>query len=336
MMFWRKSETGAHALKRRRVPRASCVALAGVLAVAGCAGGEGGEGTNIADNFSLSDPQGTLRLAVGSKDFTEQEVLGEITIQALEAAGAEVIDKTGLGSTEEVRLALASGSIDMYWEYTGTGWLVHLAEPESIADSEELYEAVRAEDAEQNGIEWLAPAPANNTYAIAVREDAGEGIDLENISELRSLIEESPEKATLCVGPEFSSRADGLPGLERAYGFEFPADQVFVVSESTVYGAVSKGAKCNFGSVYQTNGRIPELGLNLLNDDETFFAAYNPALTMRQATLDSYPELKEIFAPITELLDTEALRDLSSAVDVEGNSPATVAERWLRDNGFVS
>lgn len=335
-MFWRKSETDAHALKRRRVPMASCVALAGVIVVAGCAADEAGETTSIADNFELSGPQGTLRLSVGSKDFTEQKILGEITVQALEAAGAEVIDKTGLGSTEEVRLALTSGSIDMYWEYTGTGWLVHLAEPQSIADSQELYEAVRAEDAGQNGIEWLEPAPANNTYAIAVREDATGGVDIETISELQGLIEKSPEEATLCAGPEFNSRADGLPGLERHYGFEFPPDQVFVVSDSTVYGAVSKGAKCNFGSVYQTNGRIPELGLDLLEDDETFFAAYNPALTMKQATLESYPELKEIFAPISEKLDTEALRELSSAVEVEGNSPGTVAERWLRENGFVS
>ena len=334
-MFWRMSEPRAHASTRRRRSITSGAALAGVLIVAGCGTDNAGEGSNIADNFELSGPQGTLRLSVGSKDFTEQTVLGEITIQALEAAGAEVIDKTGLGSTEDVRLALASGSIDMYWEYTGTGWLVHLAQPESIADSQELYEAVRAEDAEQNGIEWLEPAPANNTYAIAVREDATGAVNVENISELQGLIEERPQEATLCVGPEFNTRADGLPGLERHYGFEFPPDQVFVVSDSTVYGAVSNGAKCNFGSVYQTNGRIPELGLNLLEDDETFFAAYNPALTMRQATLESYPELKEIFAPIAEKLDTEALRELSSSVEVDGNSPATVAERWLEENGFV-
>lgn len=306
-----------------------------LVSVAGCGGGTDGESDTIADNYKLGSPQGTLRLSVGSKDFTEQRVLGQITVQALAAAGAEVVDKSGLGSTEDNRLALTSGSIDMYWEYTGTGWLVHLAEPEAIADSEKLYEALLEADSEQNGIEWLQPAPANNAYAIAVSEDADEGINVENLSDLGTLIEDSPEQATLCVGPEFNSRADGLPGLQRHYGFEFPPDQVFVVSDSTVYGAISKAAKCNFGSVYRTNGRIPEMGLALLADDETFFAAYNPSLTMREQTLKRFPELKEIFAPISEKLDTETLRELSASVEVEGIPPETVAERWLNENGFV-
>ncbi len=325
---------GLHALRHRRLglPLALPVLL---LLAAGCGGDTGGADANISDNFTLSSPQGTLRLTVGSKDFTEQKILGEITIQALEAAGAEVVDETALGSTEDARLALTSGAIDMYWEYTGTGWLVHLAEPDAIADPEELYDAVLSEDSEQNGIEWLKPAPANNTYSIAVSEDAAKEIGVEKISDLGSLIEDSPKEATLCVGPEFNNRADGLPGLSRHYDIEFPPDQVFVVSDSTVYGAISKGTKCNFGSVYQTNGRIPELGLALLEDDETFFAAYNPSLTMKEATLKSNPELKEIFAPISEKLDTDALRELSASVEVEGNSPETVAERWLEENGLV-
>ena len=309
------------------------VALVFILAVlaAGC-GGEGGG--SISENYSLSSPQGSVRLAVGSKNFTEQEILGEITSQVLEAANAEVIDRTGLGGTESVRRALISGEIDMYWEYTGTGWLIHLAEPNPISDPQEQYQAVAEQDLEQNNIEWLEPAPANNTYAIAVREGAYE--EIENISDLGRLIEERPEEATLCVGSEFNERADGLPGLEEHYGFEFPAAGVSVLPDSTVYGAVDNGEKCNFGSVFETNGRIPELDLRLLEDDEGFFAAYNPSLTMREETLEQYPELAEIFAPISERLDTEALRELSAAVSVEGNSPEEVAQRWLRENGFTA
>ncbi len=302
---------------------------------AGCASDVVGGGGSIAEDFDLSGPQGTVRLAVGSKDFTEQEILGQISLQALEAAGAEVIDETGLGGTEDVRQALITGEVDLYWEYTGTGWLIHLAKPEPIADSKEQYRAVAEQDANQNSIEWLEPAPGNNTYSIAVREGASGDIDIKNISELGRLIENNPDAATLCVGPEFNSRADGLPGLEEKYGFEFPDDKVFELSPNTVYGAVDNGQKCNFGSVFRTNGRIPELGLELLDDDEDFFAVYNPTPTMRKETQEQYPELEELFAPISEKLDTKTLRQLSAAVEVDGNSPANVAENWLQENGFT-
>ncbi|MGF1472339.1 MAG: glycine betaine ABC transporter substrate-binding protein [Rubrobacteraceae bacterium] len=306
-------------------------ALASVLAVftAGCSGGG-----SIGENYKLSGPQGSVRLTVGSKDFTEQEILGQITVQALQAANAEVRDRTGMGGTEQLRQALVSGEIDMYWEYTGTGWLVHLANAQPVPDAQRQFQDVAEQDLQQNNIEWLEPpGPANNTYAIAVRQGAYDGV--ESISDLKQLVEERPDEATLCVGPEFNERADALPGLEEAYGFEFPEENVSVVSPSTVYGAVENGEKCNFGSVFMTNGRIPELNLRLLEDDEDFFAIYNPALTMREETLEQYPELAEIFAPISEELNTETLRELSAAVLVEGNSPEQVAERWLQENGYI-
>ena len=308
---------------------AALALVLGVLA-AGCGSGGG----SIGENYELGGPQGTVRLAVGSKSFTEQEILGHITILALEAADAEVIDKTGLGGTERLRQALVSGDVDVYWEYTGTGWLIHQARSDPIADPQEQYKAVAERDLEQNDIEWLEPAPANNTYAIATREGAYG--DVQNLSDLGRLIQERPDEATLCVGSEFNERADGLPGLEEAYGFEFPEDNVFVLSPSTVYGAVNSGERCNFGAVFNTNGRIPEMSLRLLEDDENFFAVYNPSLTTREETLEQYPDLADLFAPISEELDTETLRNLSAAVLVEGDSPEVVAERWLQENGFIS
>ncbi len=323
--------------RRRRRPFLATGALAATLvaSAAGCGGSITGDQGSIAQDFELSSPQGTVRLSVGSKNFTEQQILGDITVQALEAAGAEVIDKTGLGDTEEVRLALVSGGVDLYWEYTGTGWLVHLAEPQSISDPQELYQAVAEEDLSQNGIAWLQPSTANNTYAVAVREEAAEELGIATISDLGRLIEERPEDATLCVGDEFNSRADGLPGLERHYGFEFAADKVFQISPGTVYGAVDRGETCTFGSVYRTNGRIPELDLRLLEDDNDFFASYNPSVTMREATLERYPELEDLFGSIAAQLDTETLRQLSASVEVDGQDSGRVAERWLRENGFT-
>ncbi len=317
----------------RRITPGKLLLAVLILVVAAVTVGCGGDGGSISEEYSLSGPQGSVRLAVGSKDFTEQEILSSITRQALEAANAEVVDRTGLGGTERTRRALVSGEIDMYWEYTGTGWLIHLAEPDPIPDPREQYEAVAEQDLEQNGVEWLPPAPANNTYAVAVREGALEGV--ESISGLRHLVEDRPEEATLCAGPEFRERADGLPDLEEHYGFEFPAENVSVLPDDTIYGAVNRGERCNFGSVFETDGRIPALDLRLLEDDEEFFAAYNPSLNIREETLGRHPELEEIFAPISEKLDTGTLRELSAAVLVEGSSPADVSERWLRENGFI-
>lgn len=317
---------------------AGLVAILAMLAVigTGCGSpfGSGGEGS-IAEDFDLGGPQETAQLTVGSKAFTEQEVLGHITIQALEAAGADVEDRTGLGGTEAVRRALISGEIDIYWEYTGTGWLIHLAKTGTPSDNQELYEALAESDFESNSIEWLEPAPASNVYRIAVREEAYEELGVETISDFEQLIEESPQEATLCVGSEFRNRADALPGLEEAYGFEVPDENLVELPDSTVYGAVDSGERCNFGSVFETSGRIPALDLQLIEDDKDFFPAYNPSPTVRKEVLEKYPQLADIFAPISEELDTETMRQLNAAVSVEGRNPREVAEQWLRENGFT-
>lgn len=303
--------------------------LAGLLA--GCSGGDAG---SFAQDYQIGGTQSTVRLAVGSKDFTEQEILGEITVQALNAAGAETVDMTGTGDTETLRRALLTEEIDLYWEYTGTGWLVHLAEPNPIADPEEQYEAVASADRQRNGVEWLPFAPADNTYAIATRSGAFE--EVQTISDLETLVSDDPDGVTVCVGPEFNERSDGLPGLEDHYGFEFPDSKVSVLSDSTVYGALGRGERCDFGSVFETDGRIPELGLRLLEDDEEFFAAYNPSLNVRSETLELYPDLEPLAADLASSLDTEALRQLSASVEVEGITPNEAAEEWLRENGYVS
>ncbi len=285
----------------------------------------------------MSGTQKTAQFTVGSEAFTEQQVLGAITTRALEAADATVIDRTGLGGNEEVRQALLSEEIDLSWEYTATGWLVHLGETRSIPDPRELYETVARQDLEENGIRWLEPAPGNDTYAIAASEETRRNLGVETISDLGRLVEERPEEATLCFNNEdvFRTRFDGLPGMERTYGFQFPEENLIEVSLDAVYGAAADGEICNFGVVFTTSGFIQEENLSLLEDDKNFFAVYNPSLTMRNETLQNYPQLRDVFAPIAERLDTETLRRLNYAVDVEGETPEAVAEGWLRENGFI-
>ena len=264
--------------------------LAVALSVLGCGAGSGGDGVKIAgDQFRLSGTQRDAQFAAGSEGFTEQEILGHIAIEVLEAADATVIDRTGLGGNEEVRHALESGEIDLYWEYTATGWLVHLSETDSISDPREQYEAVARQDLEENGIKWLDPAPGDDTYAIAASEKTSRDLGVETISDLKRLVEDRPEEAEIC----------------------------------------------NFGVVFTTSGFIRELDLRLLKDDKEFFAVYNPALTIRQDVYKQYPQLRRIFVPISEKLDTRTLRELNYAVDVQGKSPERVARSWLRENGFV-
>jgi osmoprotectant transport system substrate-binding protein len=309
--------------------------------IAGCGAGgagSGGDGVRIAgDQFRLSGTQRDAQFAVGSESFTEQEVLGNIAKEVLEAAGATVIDRTGLGGNEAVRQALESGEIDLYWEYTATGWLVHLSETDSISDPREQYKAVARQDLEENDIKWLDPAPGNDTYAIAASEKTRRDLGVETISDLGRLVEERPEEATLCLNNDdaFLTRFDGLPGMERAYGFEFPEENLIEMSVDAVYDATAEAEICNFGVVFTTSGYIPERDLKLLEDDENFFAVYNPALTVRQDVFKQYPQLRKIFAPISEKLDTETLRKLNYAVDVQNKSPERVARTWLRENGFI-
>jgi osmoprotectant transport system substrate-binding protein len=145
-----------------RTTRAKLTQLLGLFAVliliaAGCGGASGGGGAS--GDVDLSGAEFT----VGSKEFTEQLILGQITLQVLENAGATVNDQIGLAGTVAARKALESGEIDMYWEYTGTGWITHLGHTDPIPGRQKQYEAVAEEDLKKNDIEWLPPAPANNT-----------------------------------------------------------------------------------------------------------------------------------------------------------------------------
>jgi osmoprotectant transport system substrate-binding protein len=306
--------------------------------IQGCGAGSGDDGVKIAgDQFRLSGTQRDAQFAVGSEGFTEQEVLGSIAMEVLQAADATVIDQTGLGGNEEVRQALESGEIDLYWEYTATGWLVHLSQTDSISEPREQFKAVARQDLKENGIKWLHPAPGNDTYAIAASEKTSRELGVETISDLKRLVGERPEEATLCLNndDDFLTRFDGLPGLERAYGFEFPEENLIEMSVDAVYDATDEAEICNFGVVFTTSGYIQELDLRLLEDDRKFFAVYNPALTVRQEVFKQYPQLQRIFTPISERLDTETLRELNYAVDVQGKSPESVARSWLKENGFI-
>jgi len=274
-----------------------------------------------------------MSYTVGSKEFTEQLILGQITLQVLENAGADVSDETGLVGSDTVRGALTSGDIDMYWEYTGTGWINHLGNTAPVTGEQEQYEAVATADLEENGITWLSPASFNNTYAIALSTESAEELGVTSLSDLAALQEENPDVFTLCAAAEFLARDDGLPGLEESYGFSF-GDEVSELELGLVYTSIDEGDPCTFGEVFATDGRIAALGLTVLEDDKQFFPSYLPALNVGK-DVEGIDQLEQLFAPVSAALDTATMQALNSRVDVDGEQPEDVARSFLEDNGLI-
>ena len=296
---------------------------------AGEGGGDGGGGDAVADSVDLSG----VSLTVGSKEFTEQLVVGQMAVAALEAAGAEVTDQTGLQGTEVVRTALESGEVDMYWEYTGTGWITILGNTTQLDSAEAYYEEVKAADAE-NGITWLQPSEVNNTYAFFYNPSVND-LGIASISDLATLAQENPEQATLCAATEFITRDDGLPGVTETYGFEFSS--VAELDLSLAINAAIEGQECTIGEIFQTDPLIAAEDLTVLEDDQNFFPVYNLAMTMRQDVYDANAEAyDELFGAITDLLDNETMQELNGQVDLEGADPAQVARDFLVENGIIS
>ena len=318
--------------EHRRAVRLAALATGLALTVAACGEDSGGSSSGGSD----ANLEGAS-FTVGSKEFTEQLILGQITIQVLENAGAEVTDETGITGTTNVRKALESEEIDMYWEYTGTGWAEILGHDpaEAPTDEQELFDAVAQEDLSKNKVKWTALAPVNNTYAIATAGATSEDLGVSTLSDYAELASSSPDDATLCAASEFIDRSDGLPGLEKTYGFDLPEDALTEVELGIVFTRVPEGDPCKFGEVFATDGRIPANEMTVLEDDKNFFVIYNLAFTMNESVYDEYPELEEVFTPIAEKLTTEELQALNSQVDVDGIPEEDVAQQWLEENGFL-
>lgn len=300
--------------------------LALVPALAGCGAqySGGGEG-----------PLKGAKIAFGSKDFTEQKVLGQIAVQYLRSKGADVWDQTGLVSSQAVRGSLERDDIDAYWEYTGTAWITYFGHDKPIQDTKEQYDAVAKEDARDNGIDWIDPAPLNNTYAFAIKRSKAKELGITKLSEVEDLIRsDEGEDLTFCVESEFANRPDGFPGVQRTYGFKVPANRVKRLDAGLIYSQTGNGT-CTFGEVFTTDGRVEGLDLLPLEDDKAFFPVYQAAISIRQDLLREHPEIERVMRPIADKLTTEQMLELNARVDIEGVLPEKVAEDWLKDEGFV-
>lgn len=321
----------------RRVLAGTAVVLASAL-LASC-GLESGGALPLKVGPGSIEPVPELegaRITVGSKDFTEQVILGYIIEFALAAAGADVRDLTNIQGSNSTRDAQVAGQIDVSYEYTGTGWINYLGNEQPIPDSRAQFEAVRDEDLERNGMVWTDPAPMNNTYALATSRATAEQTGVRTLSDYAALVQRDPAAATTCVETEFNVRQDGFPGMAAAYGFDPARADRRILQTGIIYQATADGSQCKFGEVFTTDGRIAALDLVVLEDDRQFFPKYNPALTMRADFAERYPEVAEVMAPISAVLTDAAITELNKRVDVEGEDPAAVARQWLVDQGFVT
>jgi osmoprotectant transport system substrate-binding protein len=319
------------------------VALTGataLLALAGCATdaeetatdvASTDEATSILAQFDLSG----IDLAVGSKDFDEQLILGEMMVLAFEEAGATVDNKVNLGGTSIARAGLESREIDIYMEYNGTGWTVHLGQGQPSFDPEVLTSGVREMDLEKNGIVWLSRSPFNNTYGFTsspeLTEANGGAFSLQTMMEH---VRDNPD-ATVCMESEFPSRPDGLILTETATGITLPVDQQLILDTGIIYTETAAN-NCDFGEVFTTDGRIPGLNLTLVEDPGVNIL-YNVSGTIRE---DKYNEAPEAFDGIIEAilapLDEIRMAGLNALVSAEGQDPAVVAKEYLVEEGLIS
>jgi len=312
------------------------VALTGataLLALAGCAadgaGNSGGSGS--LSEYDLSG----INVAVGSKDFDEQLILGEMMVLAFEEAGATVDNKVNLGGTNIARAALESGDIDIYMEYNGTGWTVHLGQEQPSFDPEELTSGVREMDLEKNGIVWVSRSPFNNTYGFTsspeVTEANGGAFSLQTMMEY---VRDNPD-AVVCMESEFPSRPDGLILTEEATGITLPVDQQLILDTGIIYTETAAN-NCDFGEVFTTDGRIPALNLTLVEDPGVNIL-YNVSGTIREDKYNEAPEafdgiIEDVLAPLDEI----RMAGLNAKVSAEGEDPVAVASEYLVEEGLIS
>ncbi|MDQ3157152.1 MAG: glycine betaine ABC transporter substrate-binding protein [Actinomycetota bacterium] len=311
---------------------AACVG--GLLA--GCSLGEAPPSEVKAGSLAKEGDLKGVSLTVGGKEFTEQLILCELSAQALESVGAGVKRTCGMSGTSSVRAALNSGDIDMYWEYTGTGWVTHLGQTKTITDPQELFDSVAKEDKAKNQISWVDRAPANNTYAVAASKEKAEELGVKTLSDYAALANKDSKNASFCGAAEFFGRDDGWPGLQDAYKYKVAKSDVSELAAGAVYSSIDKARPCNFGEVFATDGRVAALDLTVLEDDQKFFTAYNPAVSIRDEVLTKNPDIAKVLAPIAAALTDEALQSMNAKVDVDGDTPEKTAKDWLVKGGFVS
>lgn len=276
---------------------------------------------------------------VGSKLDSESGLLGTMILQMLEANGIPTENKIQLGPTKIVRSALLAGEIDIYPEYTGNGAFFFNIDSDPVwKNAGAGYEKVRQLDREKNNVVWLKPAPANNTWAIAVRKDVAAPNGLASMEDFAKWVS-GGGKAKIAASAEFVESPAALPSFQGTYGFALKPEQILVLAggdtAATIRAAAEGTSGVNTAMVYGTDGAISALDLVVMADTKGAQMVYEPAPTVRAAVLDKHPKIKEALEPVFASLNAETLRTLNARISVEGQDVRQVATVYLKSKGFL-
>lgn len=270
----------------------------------------------------------TKKVVIASKPMTEQYILAEMLTQLIEEnTDIEVEQKLGIGGgTSNIQPAMENGEIDIYPEYTGTGWLFVLKK-DLINDPNELYEAVKEEYKDKYNIKWLGLYGFNNTFTLTIKKEKADELNIKNYSDL------ALKSKNLKFGAEydFYEREDGYKGLEKIYGFKFK-DKV-ELDIGLKYDAISAD-NVDVINAFSTDAMLKKYNLKVLEDNENFFPSYYATTLVREETLEEYPELEEVLNKLEGMISNEDMIQMNYEVEQEKKDPKEVATKFLINKGL--
>src|ERR671918_708381 len=273
-------------------------------------------------------------ITVGSKNFTEQYILGELYAQALAANGFNVEKKLDLGSEQIADKALQNGQIDLYPEYTGTALVAivpYEGNPADLNSPQATYEAAKKGYAERSPADtMLEPAPFNNTYGIFVRKSVAEKNGLTNMDELA----QASKDLTFISYSEFQNRSDGYPNMQKNYpALDFK--EIKIVNELGLRYSGLENDEGDVGVGFTTDGQLTSDQLVVMKDPKSIWPFYYPAPVVRSDVLEKHPKIKGILNEVSASLSVETMRELNGQVDLDQEDPEDVARQHLEDEGII-
>ncbi|HYZ29918.1 MAG TPA: glycine betaine ABC transporter substrate-binding protein [Thermoleophilaceae bacterium] len=292
--------------------------------------GGGGGGSSSGNVIKNNPANNSKTVTIGSKNFTEEFILGQIYAQALKAAGYTVKTQLNLGSEQIAYRAVKSGQVDAYPEYTGTA-LTSFFKLKATAvprDEQKAYQLAKTNFAKQN-LEALPPTPFTDSNGVGMLKTEADKLGIKTISDLKG----KDSQLTFSGTPECPQRPDCLLGLEQVYGLKFK--KVIPVDPALRY-TVLNDKRAEVSIVFTTDGQLAQGKVALLQDDKHLFPPYNVTLVFKKSALDKLgPDARKTIALVQKGLTTQAMQELNSRVDIDKQTPAQVAKAYLTESGYI-
>lgn len=313
-----------------RLRKITALLLAGVIAVSAVGCGGSGDDKNAGKEQNNKTEATSEPIKIATKPMTEQFILGEMLKQLIEAKTDYTVEVTkGIGGgTSNIQLAMEKGEFDLYPEYTSSGWILVLGHKAGEVSDEEMLAKLQEEYEEKFGMTWIGLYGQNNTYAVVVRKDTAEKYNLETCSDLAKV----SDQLIFGGNPDYIERADGLPGMSKAYGFEFK--DIKDVDIGLKYQALRNG-DIDVTNGYTTDAQISQDDVKALKDDKKYQINYYCSTVVREEALKKYPELRGTLELMNGILTDEKMAKLNYQVEEEGRNEADVAADFLKEAGLL-